>query len=172
MPSYHVKEVIKSTVRRVAVASVPTAFTPGFDTVMVGGFWTYMINEIADDHNVTFGDDTAKFIGVIASGVGAYWVGTNIINKVLSGVIAVLTLNPFAFGISAALLNVILNGYFTWSVGKKADRIFGSIDNSEAGTEIAAQIVRAVCHIPSPSEFHDFFSESGLTIRDFKDMLD
>ena len=72
MPSYHVKNVIKGTVQKVAVASVPAAFTSGIDTAVVAGFWTYMINEIADERCVTIKDDTAKFAGVSASGIGAH----------------------------------------------------------------------------------------------------
>lgn len=171
MPSYHVKNVIKSTCRTVAVASVPTAFMPGLDMAVVGGSWAYMINEIADEHCVTFEDDTMKFVGVLASGVGAYWVGTNIINKLLS--IAIGVIIPVAgFFIAAPVLNILLNAYFTWSVGKRADKIFADCNNSSAGTEIATLIIKAVCHIPTPGELSDFFDESGLSLRGIKNMLD
>lgn len=170
MPSYHVKQVIKSTVQQLAVASVPTAFLPGIDTAVVAGYWTYMINKIADEHGVTFKDDTLKFAGVIAAGVGAYWVGTRAINTAVSAVLAVIT---FSAGVVAApVLNVLLNGYFTWSVGKKADKVFSDHSNESAGTEIATLIIKAVCHIPSPGELRDFFNEGGLTLKDAKALFD
>lgn len=171
MPSYHVKNVIKGTVQKVAVASVPTAFTPGIDTAVVAGFWTYMINEIADEHCVTIKDDTAKFAGVLASGIGAYWVGTTIINKILAAIIGVI-IPIYGFFIAAPVLNVFLNGYFTWSVGKKADAIFSDYSNEKAGAEIATLIIKAVCHIPDASEIRDFLNEGGLTIKEIRNMLD
>ena len=131
----------------------------------------YMINEIADEHCVTIKDDTAKFAGVLASGIGAYWVGTTIINKILAAIIGVI-IPIYGFFIAAPVLNVFLNGYFTWSVGKKADAIFSDYSNEKAGAEIATLIIKAVCHIPDASEIRDFLNEGGLTIKEIKNMLD
>lgn len=171
MPSYHIQEVIKKTCRGVAIASVPTAYLPGLDLAVVGGSWAYMINEIAKEHHVTIQGDTGKFVGVLASGIGAYWVGSQIINKVLLGILSLFTFGV-AYFVGAPVLNVLLNGYFTWSVGKKCDKIFADTSFSSAGQEIAALIIKAVCHMPTAGEMKDFFSESGLSLKEIKNMVD
>ncbi len=88
MPSYHIKRVIKDTAIKCGIAAVPGAFIPGIDIAAVGGLWVYMMNEIADEHCVTFDEEPIKFIGTIAAGVGSYWTGSKI----------------FSFGLSSAVL--------------------------------------------------------------------
>lgn len=167
--SYHIKEVIKKTARNCAIAAVPGAFVPGLDMAVVGSFWLYMMTEIANEHNITFDEEPIKFIGTVAAGVGAYWTGSRIINRVLMGILLIFA--PFAFVIAAPLLNVFLNAFFTWSVGRRMNDIFAANDNSKAGKEIAYQIVRAVCHLPSRSEISDFFDETSISLSWLKDLF-
>ena len=91
MPSYHIKKVIKDTSVKCAVAAVPGAFVPGIDVLAVGGFWVYMMNEIADEHCVTFDEEPIKFAGTIAAGVGAYWTGSKLFTWGISAVLAFFT---------------------------------------------------------------------------------
>ena len=154
MPSYHIKKVIKDTSVKCAVAAVPGSFVPGIDILAVGGFWVYMMNEIADEHDVTFDEEPIKFVGTIAAGVGAYWTGSKIFTYGISLILAF-----FTFGAGVLLIpitNVILNAYFTWSVGRRMDAIFSANSGEEAGYEIAKQIVKAVCHIPRKANFLNF----------------
>jgi len=166
MPSYRIKEVIKDTAVKCAAAAVPCAFFPGIDVAAVGGLWVYMMNKIAQDHHVTFDEEPIKFVGTIAAGVGAYWTGSKIFSWIIGGILAL-----FTFGAGALLIpisNVILNGYFTWSVGRRMDAIFAANSGTEAGAEIAMQITKAVCHIPSKDEFSEFWDEAGLSVEEIK----
>lgn len=170
MPSYHIKKVIKDTSVKCAVAAVPGSFVPGIDILAVGGFWVYMMNEIADEHDVTFDEEPIKFVGTIAAGVGAYWTGSKIFTYGISLILAF-----FTFGAGVLLIpitNVILNAYFKWSVGRRMDAIFSANSGEEAGYEIAKQIVKAVCHIPSKSEFSEFWNDVSLSVSEIKSWFD
>jgi hypothetical protein len=166
MPSYYIKSVIKDTAVKCAIAAVPGAFVPGIDLAAVGGLWVYMMNKIADEHNITFDEEPIRFVGTIAAGVGAYWTGSKIFTYGIGIVLAFLT-----FGLGALLIpvtNVILNAYFTWSVGRRMDAIFSANSGEEAGYEIAKQIIKAVCHVPGKGEFSEFWDEVSLSVDEIK----
>lgn len=170
MPSYHIKQVIKDTAVKCAIAAVPGSFIPGIDIVAVGGLWVYMMNKIADEHYVKFNEEPIKFVGTIAAGVGAYWTGSKIFTWGISAILAF-----FTFGAGLLLVpitNVILNAYFTWSVGRRMDVIFAANSGGEAGYEIAKQIIKAVCHIPSKGEFAEFWDDTCLSISEIKTWFD
>lgn len=170
MPSYHIKQVIKDTAVKCAIAAVPGSFIPGIDIAAVGGLWVYMMNKIADEHYVKFNDEPIKFVGTIAAGVGAYWTGSKIFTWGISAILAF-----FTFGAGLLLVpitNVILNAYFTWSVGRRMDVIFAANNGGEAGYEIAKQIIKAVCHIPSKGEFTEFWDDTCLSISEIKTWFD
>lgn len=170
MPSYHIKQVIKDTAIKCAIAAVPGSFIPGIDIAAVGGLWVYMMNKIADEHYVKFNDEPIKFVGTIAAGVGAYWTGSKIFTWGISAILAF-----FTFGAGLLLVpitNVILNAYFTWSVGRRMDVIFAANSGGEAGYEIAKQIIKAVCHIPSKGEFTEFWDDTCLSISEIKTWFD
>lgn len=166
MPSYHIKQVIKDTAIKCGIAAVPGAFIPGIDVAAVGGFWVYMMNKIADEHYVKFQDEPLKFVGTIAAGVGAYWTGSKIFTWGISAILAIFTAG--AGLLLVPISNVILNAYFTWSVGRRMDTIFAANSGEEAGYEIAKQIIKAVCHIPSKGEFTEFWNETSLSISEIK----
>jgi hypothetical protein len=166
MPSYHIKKVIKDTSVKCAIAAVPGAFFPGIDILAVGGLWVYMMNEIADEHDVTFNEEPIKFVGTIAAGVGAYWTGSKFFSYGISLILAFFTLG--AGLLLVPVTNVILNAYFTWTVGRRMDSIFAANNGVEAGGEIAKQIIKAVCHLPSKSEFSEFWDDVSLSISEIK----
>ena len=170
MPSYHIKQVIKDTAMKCAVAAVPGAFVPGIDILAVGGFWVYMMNEIADEHYVTFDEEPMKFAGTIAAGVGAYWTGSKFFTWGIAAILLPFT-GPLVV-LAVPITNVILNAYFTWSVGRKMDKIFSSNSGEEAGYEIAKQVIKAVCHIPSRGEFAELWDDVSLSISDIKSWFD
>lgn len=170
MPSYQIKEVIKDTSVKCAMAAVPGAFFPGIDILAVGSFWVYMMNKIADEHNVTFGEDPLKFAGTIAAGVGAFWTGSKIFTWGISVILALFTMGAGVLLIPVT--NVILNAYFTWSVGRRMDLIFAANSGEEAGIEIAKQIIKAVCHIPDRGEFSEFWGDVSLSIDTIKSWLE
>lgn len=166
MPSYQIKQIIKDTAIKCGISAVPGAFVPGIDIAAVGGFWVYMMTKIADEHYVSFSEEPIKFAGTIAAGVGAYWTGSKIFTWAIGGILAI-----FTFGLGAILIpasNAILNAYFTWSVGRRMDAIFAANSGEEAGYEIARQIVKAVCHIPSKNEFSEFWEETSMSLDEVK----
>lgn len=170
MATVYVKQVIKDTAVKCGIAAVPGAFVPGLDLAAVSGFWVYMMNKIADEHSIRFADEPVKFVGTIAAGVGSYWTGSRIFTK---GIAVVLSFFTFGAGLLLVpITNVILNTYFTWCVGRRMDSIFSANSGGEAGYEIAKQIVRAVCHIPTKSEFSEFWQETGLTLDQIKGWFD
>lgn len=169
MPSYYIKSVIKDTAVKCAIAAVPGAIVPGIDIAAVGGLWLYMMNKIADEHCVTFDEEPVKFIGTIAAGVGAYWTGSKFFTWGISAILAFFTMGAGLLLIPVT--NVILNAYFTWSVGRRMDAIFVANSGEEAGYEIAKQIIKTVCHIPSKGEFSEFWDEVSLSVDDIKDWL-
>lgn len=165
-----IKEEIANTSIACAVAAVPGAFLPGIDMAAVGGLWTKMMIRIANDHYISFEDSPESFIGTIAAGIGAYWTGSRIINRLLAIAIGVLTVG-IGYAVVAVASNVALNAYFTWSLGKKMDQIFAAHGGEKAGKEIAILIIKAVCHIPSPGEISDFINETGLSLSKLKDII-
>lgn len=52
------------------------------------------------------------------------------------------------------------------------DAIFSANSGEEAGYEIAKQIVKAVCHIPSKSEFSEFWNDVSLSVSEIKSWFD
>lgn len=64
--------------------------------------------------------------------------------------------------------NVILNAYFTWCVGHRMDIIFAENSGGRAGFEIATQVAKDVCHIPSKIEFKEFWNDVSLSISEIK----
>ena len=170
MPSYYIKSVIKDTAVKCAAAAVPGAFVPGIDVAAVGGFWVYMMNKIAEEHRIKFEDEPMRFAGTIAAGVGAYWTGSKVFTWGISAFVALFTAGAGLFLIPVT--NVILNAYFTWSVGRRMDAIFAANSGGEAGYEIGKQIVKAVCHIPSKGDFEEFWDDVSLSISEIKSWFD
>lgn len=170
MPSYYIKSIIKDTSVKCAIAAVPGSFIPGIDVAAVGGLWVYMMNKIAEEHKIKFEDEPIKFAGTIAAGVGAYWTGSKIFTWGIGAILAVFTMGAGALLIP--ITNVILNAYFTWSVGRRMDAIFAANSGSEAGIEIGKQIIKAVCHIPSRSEFSEFWDDVSLSLSEIKSWFD
>lgn len=48
------------------------------------------------------------------------------------------------------------------------DAIFAANSGEEAGYEIARQIVKAVCHIPSKNEISEFWEETSMSLDEVK----
>lgn len=172
MPSYHIKNVIKDTSIKCSKAAVHGTFVPDIKFLVAGGFWGYMVNEIADEHNVTFDMEPIKFVETIAAGVGVYWGGckqfSNFAYALFWGVCP-----PGAYIPQLGVVtNVILNAYFTWSVGHSMDSIFAANSGEEAGIEIAKQIIKAVCHVPSKNEFSEFWNDVSLSVSEIKSWFD
>lgn len=166
MSSYYVNSVIRDTAIKCAVAAVPGSFVPGIDVAAVGGFWMYMMSKIAQEHQVTFREDPLKFAGTIAAGVGAYWTGSKIFTWGIGLVLGCLTCGAGLLLIPVT--NVLLNAYFTWSVGKRMDAIFAANSGAEAGFEIGKQVIKAVCHLPGRSEIGEFRQEVALSAEEVK----
>ena len=166
MPSYHINSIIKNTAIKCAIAAVPGSVLPGIDIAAVGGLWTYMMTKIAQEHNVTLREDPLKFAGTIAAGVGGYWTGSKLFTWGISAVLAFFTCGAGLLLIPVS--NVILNGYFTWSVGRRMDAIFAANSGKQAGIEIGKQVIKAVCHLPSRSEFADFQQDVALSVSEVK----
>lgn len=166
MPSYNVNKLIKQTSIKCAMAAVPGAFMPGIDIAAVGGLWAYMMTKIAQEHNVTFREDPLKFAGTVAAGVGGYWTGSKLFTWGIGAVLAFFTCGAGLLLIPVS--NVLLNGYFTWTVGRRMDAIFAASSDTEAGVEIGKQIVKAVCHLPSRSEMADFQQDVALSVSEVK----
>lgn len=159
MASYYVKGIIKKACAQCAAAAIPGTFYPVADVGLVGASWLYMLSKIADEHNVTFADEPMKFVGTIAAGVGAYWTGGRIFSYAIGLLLAFVTGGMALFAIP--VINIILNTYFTWAVGLRMDAIFATYGSSMANMEVAKLIVKSVCHIPSKSEFSEFWREIG-----------
>ncbi len=162
MASYDVKKVINETSLAAAVAALPGAFFPGIDLAVVGGLWLRMMTKIAKDNQVIFSEEPIKFVGTVAAGIGAYWTGSRIFSWGIPIVLAFFTGGISLLAIP--VVNALLNGYFTFAVGRRMDKIFGAISGTDAGMEIAAQVVKAVCHVPTRSEFGEFWDEIGGAI--------
>ena len=170
MASYRIKQAIKESAIAAGIAAVPGSFVPGIDIVAVGGSWLYMMNQIADEYNITFEEDATRFIGTIAAAVGGYWTDSKIFTYTTGAILSI-----FTFGAGVLLIpisNVILNMYFTWSVGKKMDLIFASESNTKAGDEVAKLIIKMVCNIPDRSEIKEFWNECGLSLDLIKSWFD
>lgn len=158
MPSYTVKRSIVRSCKACAAAAVPGAFVPIIDIGVVGGVWLAMMTDIAEEHHVSFDNSPLHFAGTIAAGIGTYIAGSRLATWGITATLTVFT-GGLAIFVLPSAMNAAFTAYYTYSVGMTMDRVFSNIDGSEATDEIAMQILRAVRHVPSISELHEFAKE-------------
>lgn len=141
-------DIIAAAVIVAAGLGAGTVFVPGADIALCGGTWTTMMVAIADrsghDENSAFWGKVLTSVGMGAAG---YWAASKIFTGVLFYVI------PGAGSITAATLNALLNGLYTWRLGNSFANLFdkSGVDLSDARA-IASYLRGALAPIPTYAE--------------------
>ena len=141
-------DIIAAAVVTAAGLGAGTAFAPGADIALCGGAWITMMAAIADrsghEENKEF---WGKVIASVGMGAAGYWAGSKIFTGILFYVI------PGAGSITAAALNALLNGLYTWRLGTSFVGLFDKpgFDLSDAGA-VAGYLRGALAPIPTYAE--------------------
>jgi uncharacterized protein (DUF697 family) len=141
-------DIIATAVVAAAGLGAGTAFAPGADIALCGGTWIAMMAAIADrsghDENKEF---WGKVITSVGMGAAGYWAGSKVFTGILFYVI------PGAGSITAATLNALLNGLYTWRLGTSFANLFNKpgFDLRDAGA-VARYLKSALAPIPTYGE--------------------
>ena len=167
--------VVATFATQVCALSVPCGVVPGSDTPILIGQWTGMIVTLAGLHCLEHGFDERTVMGamggVVASLV-AFKAGNYALQLAINAILATVTGGLWLFigAAGAVLINALLNGYFTWVIGKKVDQFFSS--NHGGGLEgLARVLVSAIGTGLDVNEFKEFWSGCGLTFSVIKSWL-
>jgi uncharacterized protein (DUF697 family) len=141
-------DIIAAAVVTAAGFGAGTAFAPGADIALCGGTWITMMGAIADrsghEENKEF---WGKVIASVGMGAAGYWAGSKVFTGILFYVI------PGAGSVTAAALNALLNGLYTWRLGTSFANLFDKtgFDLSDAGA-VARYLRSALAPIPTYAE--------------------
>lgn len=149
---YGIEEII--TNRMIAsVAISPTgALIPMLDTAAITGIWANMLYKIAKYHEVSLTtEECVKIIAACGSSILGYLSGSKLLNWLLN-------LIPGLGNLGAMAGNVVLNGYYTYAIGKAFHLMLEDYDiNGKTVIEIAKILVRLFVPIPSLGELKEVF---------------
>jgi uncharacterized protein (DUF697 family) len=141
-------DIIATAVVAAAGFGAGTAFAPGADIALCGGTWITMMVAIADrsgheENNAFWG----KVLASVGMGAAGYWAGSKIFTGLLFYVI------PGAGSITAATLNALLNGLYTWRLGSSFANLFdkSGVDLRDVGA-VASYLKGALAPIPTYAE--------------------
>ncbi len=143
-------DIIGAAVITAAGLGAGTAFAPGADIALCGGTWITMMAAIADrsghQENKAF---WGKVLASVGMGAAGYWAGSKIFTGILFYVI------PGAGSITAAALNALLNGLYTWRLGSSFANLFdkSGVDLRDVGA-VASYLRGALAPIPTYAEVH------------------
>lgn len=141
-------DIIATAVVAAAGLGAGTAFAPGADIALCSGTWIAMMAAIADrsghDENKVYWSKVLTSVGMGAAG---YWAGS----KVFTGILFYLI--PGAGSITAATLNAVLNGLYTWRLGTSLVNLFNKPDFDIRDAESVARYLKgALAPIPTYGE--------------------
>lgn len=141
-------DIIAAAVITTAGLGAGTAFAPGADIALCGGTWIAMVAAIADrsghEENKEF---WGKVMASVGMGAAGYWAGSKIFTGILFYVI------PGAGSITAATLNALLNGLYTWRLGNSFVNLFDKSGVDLRDVVAVAKYLRgALAPIPTYAE--------------------
>jgi hypothetical protein len=143
--------IIKTAALAAAGVGGPGVFFPVLDTTAVAGIWTTMVLQIgeASGRGVTAAT-AAKVAGAAVAACSAYMLGTKVLTFAAMPLVAAFPLAgvPMVTG-----LNVILNGLFTFRLGRACAHNFERPDFSlDELLETSVNITAMMISVPSGGE--------------------
>lgn len=150
---YGIEEII--TNRMIASVAVSPAGTliPLLDTGAIFGIWADMLYEIGKYHDVTF--TTAECAKIITAGSSCYlgYLGGS------KAFTFLLNLIPGLGTLGAMAANVVLNGYYTYAIGKAFHLMLNDYDiNGKTLLEIGKILQHVFVPIPSWSTVKEVYN--------------
>ncbi|MGW5158667.1 hypothetical protein ACWEPN_24595 [Nonomuraea wenchangensis] len=152
MPLDHrYRDIVKKAMISAAGVGGAGIFLPVLDMAGIAAVWTVMVVAIADASGHPASRATVgKVVAAAVSGVSGYYVGS----KVLTYLAAPLLVAFPVAGVPAVIaVNVMLNGLFTYRLGKvcAADFSRPNFTLEDLG-DLALRIARLLIKIPMPGE--------------------
>ena len=150
---YKVKEIIKDSVIASVAVSPAGVLVPAFDTAAIVVMWGSMLYRIGVYYNVDIPKDKCvKVLTCCGTGITGYLVGSKAINWLLNFIPGLGTLGAMAG-------NCVLNGYYTYAVGKAFNAVMREPGiNRYTALEIAKLLLRYFVPIPSLAELKEIFA--------------
>lgn len=150
---YEVEEIITNRMIASVAISPAGAVIPLLDTSAIAGIWANMIYEIAKYHDVTLtSNECTKIITACGASVFGYLGGSKFLNSMLN-------LIPGVGMLGAMAGNVVLNGYYTYAIGKAFHQMLDDYDiNGKTMVEIAKILVHLFVPIPSLGKLKSIYS--------------
>lgn len=149
---YGIKEIITNRMIASVAISPAGALIPILDTGAIIAIWGNMLYEIAKYHNVTLtGAECTKIITACGSSILGYLSGSKALCWLLNLIPGLGTLGAMAG-------NVVLNGYYTYAIGKAFHFMLDDYDiNGKTILEIARILIHLFVPIPSLSQLKEVF---------------
>lgn len=149
---YGIKEIITNRMIASVAISPAGALIPILDTGAIIAIWGNMLYEIAKYHNVTLtGAECIKIITACGSSILGYLSGSKALCWLLNLIPGLGTLGAMAG-------NVVLNGYYTYAIGKAFHFMLDDYDiNGKTILEIARILIHLFVPIPSLSQLKEVF---------------
>lgn len=149
---YGIKEIITTRMIASVAISPAGALIPILDTGAIIAIWGNMLYEIAKYHNVTLtGAECTKIITACGSSILGYLSGSKALCWLLNLIPGLGTLGAMAG-------NVVLNGYYTYAIGKAFHFMLDDYDiNGKTILEIARILIHLFVPIPSLSQLKEVF---------------
>jgi hypothetical protein len=147
-------DIIAAAVIAAAGFGAGTAFVPGADIALCSGTWIAMMAAIADrsgheENNAFWG----KVLASVGMGAAGYWAGSKAFTGILFYVI------PGVGSVTAATLNGLLNGLYTWRLGSSFANLFDKpgVDLRDV-VAVAGYLKSAIVPIPTFGEARHVWS--------------
>ncbi|SDH01787.1 protein of unknown function [Sinosporangium album] len=148
-PRYH--DIVKRCMITAAGIGGAGVFLPVLDMAGIAAIWTGMVVSIANASGNPMSKATVgKVVSAAVSAVSGYYVGS----KILTFLAAPLLIAFPVAGVPAVLaVNVMLNGLFTYRLGKTCAADFSRPDfTAEDLGRLVGRIARLLVKVPLPSE--------------------
>lgn len=126
---------------------------PLLDTTAIVAIWGNMLYKIAKYHKVTLtNEECAKIIAACGSSILGYLGGSKALTWMLNSIPVLGTLGAMAG-------NVVLNGYYTYAIGKAFHLMLEDYDiNGKTVYEISRILVHIFVPIPSLGTIKEIFN--------------
>lgn len=150
---YGIEDIIENKMVASVAISPTGALVPLLDTVAITGIWGSMLYEIAEYHEVSLtAEECTKIITACGTSILGYLSGSKLLNSLLNLIPGIGTLGAMAG-------NVVLNGYYTYAIGRAFHMMLEDYDiNGKTILEISKILIRLFVPIPSLGTLKEVFN--------------
>lgn len=149
-----VRQAVGIGVKAATAIGVAGVFVPDWPALSM--IWISMLNAIAEHYGKSLDkSQIGKIVAAVIAGAGVWMVGSGLVSKIMGW------LGIFTFGATtaaAAVVNSIINGFFTWRLGVVFEKLMTTEKGGSSVAELTEVIIRNMAPSPRLGEMKEFFA--------------